>query len=86
MTAIRRVAWVVEARPMTGGEFSPVAAWWTRALARLDLKERREHEFVRYLLSEETAPPMREFRAIEYRPLDCWGGTALRYKHRKDDR
>lgn len=73
----RRVAYVIESRSVDGGSWTPVAAWWTRALARLDLKERREREWTRYMLLPKIDEVAREFHIVDYRPLDEWAPIAL---------
>jgi hypothetical protein len=63
----RRVTYVIE--ELRSGQWWPVAAWWTREQAREDKKER------------EARPGCGRLRITDYRPLDGWGGTRLRYHH-----
>jgi hypothetical protein len=55
----RRIAYVIELQEH--GQWWPVAAWWTRDLARADKKER------------ESRPGCGKLHIIDYRPLDGWG-------------
>ncbi len=60
----RRVAYVIEVQ--RDGQWWPVAAWWTRDLAREDARNRRAGSL-----------GWDRVRIVDYRPLDEWAPIAL---------